>query len=811
MFKLPKVPYTMDKDQSVQIPFRGINYSDMLTDGDVADSRGISMRRYPFITTRRGRELNADASNKKTDTIFPYNGELASVRGGVLYKGEDAVTYKDANETEHEHVVGSGAKFAKINSKLVSFSGKGDKALKKYYDTNKEFIDPVSGELVPVPGELEAKVEAEGVTFKKNGVEAEFVDEVKGQGGTFKNGTFCTTSTSKIVLPGAWMIDGYYAWHVIQVSSAFKQEYTSNGYHCYEWEFANDDNIVSKLDGEVKIIFAYFDEDDYDFFYMLEHSYIETTQDSIVIKSEKQYYLQEDLNKRLYISCAPDYNLNEKIRTGISVCFNDGVENKITAVGENYFCAADKNESYISFWGYFDGLSLTATSKWDDDLTKFIKNGDVVKFNGSKNNTDSYTVVSVTKDTITFSNKDVIDDESSIWTNFYIWKAWSNDTFSKFKKGDAVTIEGCDALTKNNITFVIDSLSGAGIYAAADIFDEGYVEGKITISRKVPDLDFICESENRLWGCNSAENTVYVSALGDPTNMYAYEGVSTDSFATAVGSEGDFTGCCKYGSSVLFFKEDRIHKFLGSYPAEYTLYSYEVDGVQAGSEKSLVVINEVLYYKGTYGVYAYDGGVPRLISECFGDRSFYNAVAGTDGVNYYISMKDEKDVSNGQWYLFVYNTRTGMWVLEDHIQSRDFARVGRTLYYLGDGGNVWSLDNGCTVDKEVKTVDKEVKTVDKPIEWMVQFTPFYETIEGRKSYSRILMRAEVPLGSYIELKIRCDDGRWAELGRIVGKMRGVVPIRIPINRCDKFELRLEGKGECTIHSMLREYCVGGER
>ena len=25
LMKLPKIPYTMDKDQSVQIPFRGIN------------------------------------------------------------------------------------------------------------------------------------------------------------------------------------------------------------------------------------------------------------------------------------------------------------------------------------------------------------------------------------------------------------------------------------------------------------------------------------------------------------------------------------------------------------------------------------------------------------------------------------------------------------------------------------------------------------------------------------------------------------------------------------------------------------------
>ena len=56
MLKLPKVPYTMDKDQAVAIPFRGINFSDRLSDGDIADSFGISMRRYPFVTNKRGRK-----------------------------------------------------------------------------------------------------------------------------------------------------------------------------------------------------------------------------------------------------------------------------------------------------------------------------------------------------------------------------------------------------------------------------------------------------------------------------------------------------------------------------------------------------------------------------------------------------------------------------------------------------------------------------------------------------------------------------------------------------------------------------------
>ena len=31
----------------------------------------------------------------------------------------------------------------------------------------------------------------------------------------------------------------------------------------------------------------------------------------------------------------------------------------------------------------------------------------------------------------------------------------------------------------------------------------------ITLERKIPDMDFICESENRLWGCSNDAQTIY--------------------------------------------------------------------------------------------------------------------------------------------------------------------------------------------------------------------------------------------------------------------------------------------------------------
>lgn len=166
-----------------------------------------------------------------------------------------------------------------------------------------------------------------------------------------------------------------------------------------------------------------------------------------------------------------------------------------------------------------------------------------------------------------------------------------------FKAGDAIEISGCTTCAANNGSHIIRSLEARKLTFTKDIFTKTGVEaGTVMLERKVPDLTCICECDNRIWGAEG--KTIYASALGDPTNFYVYDGVSTDSYAVAVGTEGEFTGCIAYSSTVLFWKENCLHKVLGSYPAQYEIYTYTVPGIQKGSEKLLAVINETLFYKG---------------------------------------------------------------------------------------------------------------------------------------------------------------------------------------------------------------------
>ena len=371
------------------------------------------------------------------------------------------------------------------------------------------------------------------------------------------------------------------------------------------------------------------------------------------------------------------------------------------------------------------------------------------------------------------------------------------DLTQQFKVGDAVEITGCTAAAENNKSVSVRGVTASTLLTTDNAFTEATETGEVTVERKVPDLDFICESENRLWGCSSAKQTIYASALGDPTNFYAYDGLSTDAYAVAVGSEGDFTGCIKLSSSVLFWKETQLHKMLGSFPAEYSLYTYHLEGLKAGCHKSMQVINETLFYVGIHGVYAFTGGTPALISGCFGDRRLSQAVGGNDGDSYYLSAVDEA----GQTQFLVYETKQGIWLREDATRAVDFARIGARVYYLdAAGGGVWLCDSGAD---------------DPDIVWEAQFTPLYEggkqkngtAVTGRKQYGRLILRLEVPRGSYLTAQVRMDGGIWRDAGKIVGREENAFSLRLPVNRCDKFELRLEGKGPCTVLSAVREYAL----
>lgn len=363
-----------------------------------------------------------------------------------------------------------------------------------------------------------------------------------------------------------------------------------------------------------------------------------------------------------------------------------------------------------------------------------------------------------------------------------------------FKAGDAVTIGGCSTMEENNRSAIIKEVTGTKMVFDSPVFKAGEEAGEVTVTRDVPDLDFICESGNRLWGVSSKDKTIYASALGDPTNFYIYDGATAGnsmlSYAVPVGTDGDFTAICAYGSIVLCWKENCLHKVLGTMPANYEVFTYQIAGVQAGSAGSLQTVNEVLYYKGREGVYAYAGGTPQLISAKLGLVDYTEAVAGHDGRNYVISMKR---ADTGAWETLNYGLETGLWMKETDERAVAFANWKGTLYLLTEKGIF------CREGEADGTA---------PIPWEAAFTPFHETVHNKKGYSRLLLRLELEEGAWAEVDVAQDNGPFKPVwtARQPCLPTQVIPIRP--GRCDSFRVRLRGEGKFVLRSMVREYALG---
>lgn len=375
-----------------------------------------------------------------------------------------------------------------------------------------------------------------------------------------------------------------------------------------------------------------------------------------------------------------------------------------------------------------------------------------------------------------------------------------NDYFSA---GDAVEISGCTKHTENNKTPVIREISEDGhslrfyeyvfVLDGTDEAPEGYTEPEaVTIARKVPDMDYICVNENRLWGCKG--DTIYSSKLGDPKNFNVFDGVGTDSWSVDSGSAGEFTGCCAYLGYPCFFKEDKIFKVYGSLPTNFELMGSATMGVAAGCGGSLAVAGEVLFYIARSGPTAYSGGIPSSIAAPFGGEKFSGAVAGSDGLKYYVSMEDQA----GQRHLFVYDTRQGMWHREDGSNAMGFAFEGG-LHMLLTNGEVWRLDG------------QGEGTEEGPVSWYAEFGDFTEGSPNAKGYGKLQIRLEVEEGASAKAEVRYDSrGDWETAGEIGPGAKRTCLLPVVPRRADHYRVRLSGTGGCVVYGMARSYYSGSE-
>ena len=407
---------------------------------------------------------------------------------------------------------------------------------------------------------------------------------------------------------------------------------------------------------------------------------------------------------------------------------------------------------------------------------------------------------------------------SGIWTGIattYV-RIHSVGIGKGFDQYDGVTISGLSGTLENEQgqeledPSQIQALNGQTIlYAAEDdaITVVGILDAPVTIvnpisvSRKMPLMDFVIEKENRLWGCRyglNAEgafvNELYACKLGDFKNWNCFMGISTDSYVVSLGSDGQFTGAVTHAGYPLFFKEDCMHKVYGQIPSNFQVQTTQCRGVQRGSSRSMAIVNEILYYKAKHGVCAYDGSLPTEVSSALGDVWYQNGVGTAYANKYYISMERADSTPE----LFVYDTAKGLWHKEDSLKPYLLCGARDEIYCATEEGKILTLLGSGSPGEET-------------LPWFVETGIWGVTMPNAKYLNKILIRMQLDAGSFVSIQCEYDSsGQWEDLGFITGMSLKSFSVPVRPRRCDHLRLRLSGEGNATIFSITKSTTQGSD-
>ena len=490
---------------------------------------------------------------------------------------------------------------------------------------------------------------------------------------------------------------------------------------------------------------------------------------------------------------------------------------------------ARKTDDSIAF--YFDGEEITAVDNLTDSSEMVAINTKICFF-------PEKTYLEVTIDNsgqVTLGDYEPLDnafDNSQTGLAVDVTVTTDNVVMTLpsghgFGYDDAINIDGSVIYTKESTTQSMDVTASTAITAATDTTIEIpagtfiELEGATnitfrgTIKRDIPDMDIITEWNNRLWGANNRDNTIYACKLGDPKNWQYFQGTSLDSYYAQQGTDGDWTGVAPYSGHLAFFKESSMCKIYGTAPSNYQIANVECYGVEKGSRRSVVTINDTVFYKSQIGIMAYDGAVPVCISEKFNCK-FKNVIGGTENTKYYASIQKQ----GGGYELMVLDIDRAVWHKEDSKRMRHACTVNNRLYFAEyEDAELLCADDLFCDDYLIMGSDDVEGTVciSNPLvasetydelPSMAVFGPFDEYIEEHKIYSKLALRLIIHSGTALNVYIKLNDGEW-ELVKSFNPAEThgeVVPI-IP-RRCDRYSVKIEATGNYEIKSLTRRVRQG---
>lgn len=335
-------------------------------------------------------------------------------------------------------------------------------------------------------------------------------------------------------------------------------------------------------------------------------------------------------------------------------------------------------------------------------------------------------------------------------------------------------------------------------YDASLRFTDSDGTRRIEIKRWIPNMDMVCESGNRLFGCRYGDdgrgnfvNEIYISARGSLLRWGVGTGTDDSPMIFNVGIDGAFTGAITYDGYPTFFKERAMLRVGGYTPADFTLYDSKCLGVAPGCGKSLAIVENTLYYKSRGPVMAFDGSMPVPVSDKLG--SLYDlqfAVGGACGRKYYVSMRN---YGGKKKHLYVLDTTLGLWHREDALYADSMAEDGDNMY-IASLGEVW----------HVRESDLYQEAAGIP--WYAESGIIGLENPDKKYLTKLSVRLRLEPGASARVSVQYDSSNvWKQVWATVANSLRTVTVPVLPIRCDHCKIRIDGVGPCRIYSITKTF------
>lgn len=377
----------------------------------------------------------------------------------------------------------------------------------------------------------------------------------------------------------------------------------------------------------------------------------------------------------------------------------------------------------------------------------------------------------------------------------------------KFKIGDVLECTGAQDVLGPYVK--VCHADSTGIYfegAAPQLTVINY----FALKRLMPQLQHATVSGGRIVGvfCGRDDegnpiSKAYASAVNDPFCWFeAYGGLSAD-----IGGETPFTAIEGFGEDTVAFRENSITRIKVSND-KISFSVTECEGVASGGELSTAYINGSVYYKSPTGVYAYGGSFPKKISAPLGEAEVCDGSTpgGVYDGKYYIRLKDKK----GRSHIYVYNTLSGGWSIEDDPGVTEFVQKNRGLIAVCEDGDgsflvLWDHDGASESLKGCYAKDG-YPIVEKPIRWFFETGEVYADIGKGYFPSRVFLKARLKAGGSISVGCICNGGSVPDKTvNVTDRTDTYFEIPMLVSRCTSLRLRVSGRGNAEVLGYVIEY------